>query len=158
MKPWLTSLQNGTIMNKQDEEDFFQDFALCMHKGKYTPTEIKSYRGFYARSRELALNIKQNRRQRLLKEYANFLTLSDFGTFNEQLYFAVLEKFNFLTKKQKVVLQEYLKCGNLIDTAKNLNASYNTTKAHFFTGVKALRELTKGFENISIYSNEGNLK
>lgn len=129
-------------MNKQDVEDFRQEFAICMFLGKYTPSEINSYRKVCIRRMDAARYTKEYRQHELLLEYKELIELQP-PAFNEELLFSVLEKVANITKNQKMVILEFLKCGNLVMVAKRLGKDYNTTKAHYRAGIKSLQELTK---------------
>lgn len=133
------------MLNQQDVEDFKQDFAICMLLGKYKPTEVNAYRGFYIRSRQLALITKQNRQFRLANEYAIYNFLSKDAPFEkqdkEELIFKVLEMFNNLPAKQRETLLSFVKTGDLVKTASALKQNYNTTKANFRHAILTLRSL-----------------
>lgn len=127
-------------MNRQDKEDFQQDFAVCMLKGKYNPTEVNSYKDFYVRSRALALAIKTARRGKLtpaLKYHTEIMAYDDAKT--ESTIFEMLESLNFIPSKERVVLMEFLKHGCLVKTAAALSKNYNTTKTYFRQGVISLK-------------------
>ena len=132
-------------MNKQDREDYQQDFELSKLLNKLEFTNVDKVKAAYTSTKYKGERNKQLRRERLLTDYKHYFELLDRED-NSDLLFHVLSCANFLTAKQYKVISAYLQSGDFKQVASDLGTNYETTKATFKQAVARLKYLL-GEEN-----------
>lgn len=125
--------------NPQDLEDANSQVDFKIHVYDQEIKYKKTFRFECVKNTLLNINrINKNYEKRLRKhyEYENIVKHCK----DEKLDLSILSE---LTEGQQKVLVAFLEHGNLIDTAKALNANYETTKVHFRNGVQKLKSILK---------------
>ena len=130
-------------MNKQDREDYQQDFEVWSLANSLTFENANRAKAGFVKKKRMYTEQKLNRQQKLNMEYAHlYIVLTESGL-NEDQIFNVISNVNFLTAKQYQVVTAFLQSGDLTVVATKLNKNYNTTKALFLQATTALKSLTK---------------
>lgn len=127
-------------MNKQDIEDFKQDFELSILEKKLQFTNIPVVKDFYVRKKQEYSKQTKARHKRLLNDFKHFQQLEYVEDDGEKL-FQVLTNINFLKPAQYATILEFLKQGSLIKTSRVLGQNFNTTKATYSQAIVRLRVL-----------------
>lgn len=127
-------------MNKQDIEDFKQDFEVKLLLGVYQPINKKTLQDFYVRSETVSKQVKQLRRNRLIAGYKEFCEFSASNPQNDEEIFEMLSHVNFLPSGQYAVISKFLQLGSVKAVSAELGKNHETTKAVFRQAVLNLRK------------------
>lgn len=128
-------------MNKQDREDYQQDFELSKLVNKLEFTNVNKVKAAYTSTKHKGEYNKRVRQEKLLTQYKHYFELLNHED-NSDLLFHVLSCANFLHAEQYKVISAYLQSGDFKQVASDLGKNYETTKATFRQAVQHLKRLT----------------
>jgi len=131
--------------NEQDLEDAFQDLAIYKFKTGYVNKPAHADKFFISRR---ASYMAKQQYKRALEAYKYFINFDNFyempvNTLENNMTVIYLT-LNYVSRKEKEVILEFLKYGSLREVSNKLKKPYDTVKAQYRTAVIKLRKFTKG--------------